>query len=90
MAILDNRVKSPKIVSKVTKFILRYILIALVITTLLLSYIAKKIDENNVFSLEVSGIVHDITSTTNDFFSYIFYPVTHYMNTQEALNLENM
>jgi len=89
MAILDNRVKSPKIVSKVTKFIFRYLLITLVIATLLLSHIAKKIDENNVFSLEVSGIIHDITSTTNDFFSYIFYPVTQYMNTQEALHIEN-
>jgi cell shape-determining protein MreC len=89
MAILDNRVKSAKIVSRAFKFIVRYLLIAIVIITLLLSHIAKKIDENNLFSLEVSGIIHDIASSANDFFSYISYPVTYYINTQETLHIEN-
>ena len=45
MAILDNRVKTPKIVGKLTGFVFKYVLIVLIIATILLIQIFKKLDK---------------------------------------------
>jgi rod shape-determining protein MreC len=89
MAILDNRVKSPRIVGKITKLIIRYFLITLVIVTLALTMIIKRIDKNNSIFLEITGTVYDISSSTNDFFGRIFSPITNYFSTNDALIIEN-
>lgn len=89
MAILNNRVKSPKISSKVVQFIVKYVIIILIVAVLLFSQAFKILNKNSVVSLESAGAAYSISSKISGAVSGLFGPIAQYINTNKSLALEN-